>query len=191
MRQTFLRGGRFYQEFFVWLYTIGGGGVPPAPPLDPPPSAEQSDQSRKKRNIPQGKSCRAILGTQTFGSQTLPSSLVIPGFWGTWRRARREGRKNCVLWFPPCPSTEARLTVVFLTASFRFPLVGTALSKYGTPSDRCFPDFQRRLRTGGGTPRPEHPPAPPHTPPPCAPHRTGPHRQRCGCQASTRGQPVR
>ena len=43
-----------------------GGLSPPAPP--PPP--DQSDHRGKKRNLQWGKHCRAIFGTQNFGSQT-------------------------------------------------------------------------------------------------------------------------
>ena len=45
-----------------------------------------------------------------------------------------------------CPSTRARLTIIFLTAPLGFLL--TALSKHGTPSDRRFPDFQRACARG-------------------------------------------
>ena len=70
----------------------------------------------------------------------------------------------------PCPSTATPSDRFFSDRSFRFPLVGTALSKHWTPSDRRFPDFQRRLRKwgGGGLPllpswnTPQHPtPLPP------------------------------
>ena len=43
------------------------GAPPPPRPLDPPPP-DQSDHRVKKRNLPLGKSCRAIFGTQSFRS---------------------------------------------------------------------------------------------------------------------------
>ena len=55
-----------------WRYTAGGAGVPPAPP--PPRPHDQSDRG-KQRTVPSGKTCRAILGTHTFGSQTPPPLL--------------------------------------------------------------------------------------------------------------------
>ena len=49
----------------------------PLPPLDPPPPpSDQSDHRGKTRNLPLGKSCWAIFGTQTFGSQTFPPPPV-------------------------------------------------------------------------------------------------------------------
>ena len=50
------------------------GGYPP-PPWTPPP--DQSDHRERKRNLHQGKSGRAIFGTQTFGSQKPPPPLSI------------------------------------------------------------------------------------------------------------------
>ena len=50
----------------------------------------------------------------------------------------------------PCLSMGTRLTVVFLTAFLRFPLMGTALSKHRDPSHHCFPDFQRACVRGRG-----------------------------------------
>ena len=47
--------------------TRGEGGVPPP---DPPPQTKVTIAG-KNRNLQSGK-CRAIFGTQTFGSQTLP-----------------------------------------------------------------------------------------------------------------------
>ena len=60
------------REVLEWPYTAGGGGVPPWTP--PPP---QSDHSGNKRNLQEGKSCRAICGTQTFGSHP-PFPLPLP-----------------------------------------------------------------------------------------------------------------
>ena len=48
----------------------GGWGVPPPPPWTPAP--DQSDHRGKKRNLPLGKSGRAIFGAPTSGSQTRP-----------------------------------------------------------------------------------------------------------------------
>ena len=42
----------------------------------PPPPPDQSDHRGKKRNLQQGKSGQAIFGTQFFGSQTPPPSLM-------------------------------------------------------------------------------------------------------------------
>ena len=43
-----------------------------------PPPPDQSDHRGKQQNSQKGKSCRAIFGTQTFGSQTPhPSSLQM------------------------------------------------------------------------------------------------------------------
>ena len=55
-----------------WLYTAGGeGGYPPSPP-------DQCDHGGgKHRNFQSGNSCRAIIGTQTFGTQTPPPPLLI------------------------------------------------------------------------------------------------------------------
>jgi len=54
------------------LTTMGGAPLPtPRTPRTP----DQSDKSGKKRNLPLGKSCRAIFGTQYFGSQTPPPFL--------------------------------------------------------------------------------------------------------------------
>ena len=50
-------------------------GTPPPPPPpgpSPPPPPDQSDHRAKKRNSRLGKSCPAIFGAQTFGSQTPP-----------------------------------------------------------------------------------------------------------------------
>ena len=57
-----------------------GGGTPP-PPGPPPP------HRGKERNLPKGESCRAIFGTQTFGSQTPPSPPLKRRPWeplGRW-----------------------------------------------------------------------------------------------------------
>ena len=57
----------------------GRGGPPPPGP--PPPPPDQSDKRGIQRNLQSGKSCRAIFGTQTFGSQTPPPPpplLILP-----------------------------------------------------------------------------------------------------------------
>ena len=50
------------------------GGYPPPP--DPPPSRPK-DHRGETRNLPWGKSARAIFGPQSFGPQTPPSLLLI------------------------------------------------------------------------------------------------------------------
>ena len=55
-------------EVLQWPCTAGGAPPPPPPPPD------QSDCRREKRNLPLGKCDQAIVGTQTFGSQTPPPS---------------------------------------------------------------------------------------------------------------------
>ena len=64
-------GGLPLREVLEWPSTAGGGGgVPPPPP-------DQSDHRGKKRNLPFGKSDRAIFVTHIFGSQTPPPPLLI------------------------------------------------------------------------------------------------------------------
>ena len=64
-------GGRA-REVLEWPHTVGGGGVPP---MDPPQTTMTI--VGKKRNLQQKEFCRAIFGTQTFGSQTLPPPFLI------------------------------------------------------------------------------------------------------------------
>ena len=59
----------------------------------------------------------------------------------------------------PYLSTGTRLTVVFPTALLGFLLWALPCPSTATPSDRCFPDFQCRLRKGGGAQK-GHPGAP-------------------------------
>ena len=63
------------------MATISGGGVSPPPPMDPPPNIKVTiDHHRENPSLPLGKSCWAIFGTQTFGSQTPPPPplLILP-----------------------------------------------------------------------------------------------------------------
>ena len=53
------------------------GGLTP-PPWTPRPH-DQSDRG-KKRNVPSGTSCRAVLGTHTFGSQTPPPPTPVVSY---------------------------------------------------------------------------------------------------------------
>ena len=53
----------------------------------------------------------------------------------------------------PCPSTRARLTVV-PDRSFRFPIVGIALSKHGSRVTVIFLTFSVLAQGGGGAPPP-------------------------------------
>ena len=69
-----LAAGTPCRDVLQWPYIVGGGGV--TPPLDPP---DQSDYRGKKQYFQWGKSCWAIFGTQTFGSQTpLPPFQYFP-----------------------------------------------------------------------------------------------------------------
>ena len=87
-------GGGGGREVFEWPYTVGGGGV--TPPL------QTQVTSGKKRNLLLGKSCRAIFGTQIFGSQTtsfLPSKTSL-GRGTTKCGSRRASHQQT----PPPPS---------------------------------------------------------------------------------------
>ena len=55
-----------------------GGVAPPPPPPPGTPPQDQRDHRGKQRNVPWGTSCRAIWGTQTFGSQPPPPPPVPP-----------------------------------------------------------------------------------------------------------------
>ena len=58
---------------------------PPAPRPWTHPPPDQSNQRGKKRNLQEGKSCRTIFDTQTFGSQIPlpppPLSTALPTVW--------------------------------------------------------------------------------------------------------------
>ena len=65
-----------------WTGILGLGKETPSPQgcirmadnhrRSPPSPTDQSDDSGKKRSLPSGKSCQAVFGTQTIGSQTPP-----------------------------------------------------------------------------------------------------------------------
>ena len=75
---------RKYSFDFFWhssFWTFGFQDSPPPPPPDPPPDPQ--------RNLKQGKSCRAIFGTHTFGSHPPPFPLLsvpwVRGWYGVDR----------------------------------------------------------------------------------------------------------
>ena len=88
IRRAFISGALFpFTRFFrppppregsrTAIHRRGRGRPPPTPGPTPP---DQSDHRGKKRNLPSGKSCRAIFGTPIFGSQTPspPSNTSLP-----------------------------------------------------------------------------------------------------------------
>ena len=96
-------------EVLGWPCAGGRGGI--TPPWTPPPG--QRDHRGQKRKLHRGKVCWAILGTQTFGSQTPPpappsnSSLSPPPLLRSKRRLWPSNtRRRLSTWGMPCTQCE-------------------------------------------------------------------------------------